>query len=116
MMDMKDKIFAVDDVSLHDLEEHLNEMAQDDWVLHSIYQINADSSLLPYFTVITYRPYDWEAHVKKHKEEWEAKLKAEGDAAAGWEATEKWQTTVGVTSNTALVKKLHQKSKGHANE
>ena len=103
MMDMSNKVFAVDDVSLHDLEEHLNEMAQDDWVLHSIYQINVNSpDRLPYFTVITYRPYDWEAHAKKHKEK--------------WEAMEKWQTTVGATSNTALVKKIHQKSKGHANE
>jgi hypothetical protein len=98
MMDMTDKIFAVDDVSLHDLEEHLNEMAQDDWVLHSIHQINMNSpERLPYFTVITHRPYDWEAHAKKRKEEWEAKLKAEEKAA------EKWAVTVGTTG-------------GHANE
>ena len=45
MMDMSKKIFAVDDVSLHDLEEHLNELAADDWVLHSIHQIGGDSSL-----------------------------------------------------------------------
>lgn len=103
MMDMSNKVFAVDDVSLHDLEQHLNEMAQDDWVLHSIHQININSpERLPYFTVITHRPYDWEAHAKKRKEK--------------WEAMEKWQTTVGATSNTALVKKIHQKSKGHANE
>ena len=114
-MDMSKKIFAVDDVSLHDLEEHLNELAADDWVLHSIYQIGGDSSL-PYFTVITYRPYDWAAHFEKNKVKWEAVLKAEENAAAAWEATEKWQTTVGATSNIALVKKVHQRSKGHANE
>ena len=74
MMDMSKKIFAVDDVSLHDLEEHLNELAADDWVLHSIYQIGGDSSL-PYFTVITYRPYDWAAHFEKNKEKWEITMK-----------------------------------------
>ena len=80
-MDMSKKIFAVDDVSLHDLEEHLNELAADDWVLHSMHQIGGDSSL-PYFTVITYRPYDWAAHFEKNKEKWEAELKAEEKAAA----------------------------------
>jgi len=104
MMDMSNKVFAVDDVSLHDLEQHLNEMAQDDWVLHSIHQININSpERLPYFTVITHRPYDWEAHAKKRKEKWEAELKTGENAAAGWEAAEKWAVTMGTTG-------------GHANE
>ena len=54
MMDMTKKIFAVDDVSLHDLEAHLNELAADGWSLHSIREVGGDSAL-PYFVVIAVR-------------------------------------------------------------
>ena len=69
MMNMADRIFAVDDIPLQDLEAHLNEMAQDNWVLHSINQGDGSSSL-PYFIVIAHRPYDWEDAAKRHKERW----------------------------------------------
>ena len=105
-MDMTDKIFAVNDVSLHDLEEHLNEMATDHWTLHSVYQIGGGDSSIPYFTVITYRPYDWEAHFEENKKKWEAELDAEKKAAAK-ERLDK------------LIKEAYQPFKptgGHANE
>ena len=98
MMDMTDKIFAVNDVSLHDLEEHLNEMATDHWTLHSVYQIGGGDSSIPYFTVITYRPYDWEAHFEENKKKWEAELDAEKKAEEYWAA------------------KIAEKKGGHANE
>lgn len=105
-MDMSKKVFQVDDVSLHDLEEHLNELAADDWTLHSIYQIGGDSSI-PYFTVITHRPYDWEAHFEQQRKFWEEQEKAEeklhADKRAVDKAAEKWALTMGTTG-------------GHANE
>lgn len=105
-MDMSKKVFQVDDVSLHDLEEYLNELAADDWILHSIYQIGSDSSI-PYFTVITHRPYDWEAHFERHRKFWEEEEKAEeklhADKRAVDKAAEKWALTMGTTG-------------GHANE
>ena len=64
MMNMADRIFAVDDIPLQDLEAHLNEMAQDNWVLYSINQGDGSSSL-PYFIVIAHRPYDWELRKEK---------------------------------------------------
>ena len=85
-MDMTNKIFAVNDVSLHDLEEHLNEMATDHWTLHSVYQIGGGDSSIPYFTVITHRPYDWEAHFEENKKKWEAELDAEKKAEKYWAA------------------------------
>ena len=106
-MDMTDKIFAVNDVSLHDLEEHLNEMATDHWTLHSVYQIGGGDSSIPYFTVITHRPYDWEAHFEQHRKFWEEEEKAEeklhADKRAVDKAAEKWALTMGTTG-------------GHANE
>ena len=106
-MDMTDKIFAVNDVSLHDLEEHLNEMATDHWTLHSVYQIGGGDSSIPYFTVITHRPYDWEAHFEQHRKFWEEEEKAEeklhADKRAVDKAVEKWALTMGTTG-------------GHANE
>jgi hypothetical protein len=61
MMDMTDRIFAVDDITLHDLEDHLNELASDNWVLYSIHNPGTTESALPYFVVIAHRPHDWEA-------------------------------------------------------
>lgn len=43
-MDMKNKIFAVENVSLHDLEEHLNELAVEGWRLHSIDYVGRDEA------------------------------------------------------------------------
>tara|TARA_R110000851_G_scaffold85_3_gene346 strand:+ start:1221 stop:1517 length:297 start_codon:yes stop_codon:yes gene_type:complete len=98
-MNMSKKVFQVNDVSLHDLEEHLNELAVDDWTLHSVYQIGSGDSSLPYFTVITHRPYDWEAHFEKKAEKyWEAELDAEKKAEKYWAA------------------KIAENNGGHANE
>jgi hypothetical protein len=82
MMDMTDRIFAVDDITLHDLEDHLNELASDNWVLYSIHNPGTTESALPYFVVIAHRPHDWEASAKKDREKWDAELEAEEKAAA----------------------------------
>ena len=106
-MDMSKKVFQVDDVSLHDLEEHLNELATDDWILHSIDYVGRDEANLPSYTVIAHKPYDWEAHFERHRKFWEEKEKAEeklhADKRAVDKAVEKWALTMGTTG-------------GHANE
>ena len=96
-MEMADRIFAVDDITLFDLEEHLNELAVDKWVLHSIESVSTAEGTMPYFIVIAYRPHDWEAQIEQHKKEWESELDAEKRAA------QKWALTMGTTG-------------GHANE
>ena len=98
MMEMADRIFAVDDITLHDLEDHLNELASDNWVLHSIHNPGTTESALPYFVVIAHRPHDWEAHFEENKKKWEAELKAEEKAEEYWAA------------------KIAEKKGGHANE
>jgi len=70
MMEMKNKMFAVDDVSLHDLEEQLNELAADGWSLHSIDYVGRDEANLPSYTVIAHRPYSWEIVAKEKREKW----------------------------------------------
>ena len=120
-MEMSNKIFAVDDVSTHDLEEHLNELATDNWVLHSIHQAGSGPSI-PYFTVVAYRSYDWEKHFRERREKFEAELAAEEkaisagkDAKEAWEAAEEWTVTMG-TTNKDWGAILNAKKKGHANE
>ena len=81
-MEMTDRFFQVCDVTLYDLEDHLNELAADNWVLHSIHNPGTTESALPYFVVIAHRPHDWEASAKKDREKWEAEEKAEEKAAA----------------------------------
>lgn len=110
MMDMKNKIFAVENVSLHDLEEHLNELAVEGWRLHSIDYVGRDEANLPSYTVIAHSPYNWEARFEEHRKKWQAELDAEKkaisagkDAKEAWEAVEKWELTMGTTG-------------GHANE
>lgn len=108
MMDMSNKMFLVDDVSLHDLEKHLNDLAADDrWVLHSIDYVGRDGDELPSFTVIAHRAYDWETHFEQKRKFWEEKKKAEeklhADKRAVDKAVEKWALTMGTTG-------------GHANE
>jgi hypothetical protein len=73
-------------------------MATDHWTLHSVYQIGGGDSSIPYFTVITYRPYDWEAHFEENKKKWEAELDAEKKAEKYWAA------------------KMAENNGGHANE
>lgn len=97
MMDMKNNIFAVDDVSLHDLEEHLNELATDNWTLHSIHEVSGGKGL-PHFTVIAHSPYDWEAHFEANRKKWQAALDAEEKAEKYWAA------------------KMAENNGGHANE
>ena len=96
-MEMADRIFAVDDITLFDLEEHLNELAADKWVLHSIESVSAGGTM-PYFIVIAHRPHDWEAQIEQHKKEWEAELDAEKKAEKYWAA------------------KIAENNGGHANE
>ena len=95
---MSKKIFAVDDITLHDLEDHLNELASDNWVLYSIHNPGTTESALPYFVVIAHRPHDWEAHFEENKKKWEAELDAEKKAEEYWAA------------------KIAEKKGGHANE
>ena len=97
-MDMSNKIFAVENVSLHDLEEHLNELAVDKWVLHSIESVSTAEGTLCGFIVIAYRPHDWEAQIEQHKKEWESELDAEKKAEKYWAA------------------KIAENNGGHANE
>lgn len=80
MMDMTNKIFTVDDASLHDLEAHLNELAADGWSLHSIHQVGGGAAL-PHFTIIAHNPYDWEAAAKEKREKWEATVGTTGGHA-----------------------------------
>jgi|OM-RGC.v1.031043006 hypothetical protein len=98
MMDMTDKIFAVDDVPPHDLEDHLNELATDHWVLHSIESVSTAEGTLCGFTVIAYRAHDWEAYFEANKKKWEAELDAEKKAEKYWAA------------------KMAENNGGHANE
>ena len=98
MMEMADKIFAVDDIPPHDLEEHLNELAVDKWVLHSIESVSTAEGTLCGFIVIAYRPHDWEAQIEQHKKEWESELDAEKKAEKYWAA------------------KIAENNGGHANE
>ena len=65
-MEMADRIFAVDDITLFDLEEHLNELAVDKWVLHSIESVSTAEGTMPYFIVIAHRPHDWEAQIENY--------------------------------------------------
>jgi hypothetical protein len=82
MMDMKNKIFAVENVSLHDLEEHLNELAADHrWVLHSIDYVGRDEANLPSYTVIAHRAYNWELKAKEKREKWELTMGTTGGHA-----------------------------------
>ena len=97
-MEMADKIFAVDDVPPHDLEDHLNELATDHWVLHSIESVSTAEGTLCGFIVIAYRPHDWEAQIEQHKKEWESELDAEKKAEKYWAA------------------KIAENNGGHANE
>ncbi len=97
-MEMADRIFAVDDVPRHDLEEHLNELAVDKWVLHSIESVSTADGTLRGFIVIAHRPHDWEARIEQHKKKWEAELAAEKKAEKYWAA------------------KMAENNGGHANE
>ena len=96
-MEMSNKIFAVDDVAPHDLEEHLNELSTDKWVLHSLHRVGGGAAI-PYFTVIAYRAHDWEAYFEANKKKWEAELDAEEKAEKYWAA------------------KMAENNGGHANE
>jgi len=80
MMEMSNKMFAVDDVSLHDLEEQLNELAADGWSLHSIHQIGGGAAL-PHFAIIAHRPCAWEIVAKEKREKWEATVGTTGGHA-----------------------------------
>ena len=97
-MEMTDKIFAVDDITLFDLEEHLNELAVDKWVLHSIESVSTAEGTMPYFIVIAHRPHDWEAYFEANKKKWEAELDSEKKAEKYWAA------------------KMAENNGGHANE
>lgn len=81
MMEMKNRIFAVENVSIHDLEEHLNELAFDSWTLHSIDYVGRDEANLPSYTIIAHSPYDWELKAKEQREKWELTMVTTGGHA-----------------------------------
>jgi hypothetical protein len=99
MMEMSNKIFQTLRVDPVELEEYLNDLAEEGrWVLHSIHPTQMGGSLdEQLFTVIVYAPYDWVA----------AELRAQERAGRldkqAKEAADKWKVTVGTTG-------------GHANE
>jgi hypothetical protein len=63
MMEMSNKIFQTCRVDPVELEEHLNDLAEEGrWVLHSVHPTQMGGSTEEQlFTVITYAPYDWVA-------------------------------------------------------
>ena len=71
-MELSNKLFEVGTVSIADLEEYMNELAEEGRTLHSVHQTGGGSSA---FTVITYVSYDWAlAGIQDNEKKWAAKI------------------------------------------
>ena len=104
-MEMSNKIFQTCRVDPVELEEHLNDLAEEGrWVLHSIHSTQMGGSIEEQlFTVITYAPYDWVAAEIRDQE----RLDGVDEKAAAKEKLDK------------LIKEAYQPwtpTGGHANE
>ena len=94
-MELNNKLFEVGTVSIADLEEYMNELAEEGRTLHSVHQTGGGSSA---FTVITYVSYDWALAGIQDNKKWLAELQSEKKAEKKWAA------------------KMAENNGGHANE
>ena len=96
IMNMTAKSFEVQNVEVLELEEYLNDLAEEGRTLYNVYGDGLS------FTVISYAPHDWNALITatevKDTQKWAAELQAEKESAKHWAA------------------KLAEKSGGHSNE
>jgi hypothetical protein len=96
MMNMADKLFQVENIKVSELEEYMNDLAEEGRALYNVFPLQAQGA--HWFTVISYVPYNWEAVEARDTQKWKAELEAEKESAKHWAA------------------KLAEKSGGHSNE
>ena len=100
IMNMADKIFEVENIKVAELEEYMNDLAEEGRFLYNIFPLQSRGE--PWLTVISYAPHDWNALITatelKDTQKWAAELQAEKESAKHWAA------------------KLAEKSGGHSNE
>jgi len=96
IMNMADKSFEVQNVEASELEDYMNDLAEEGRSLYNLFPIQARGE--PWVTVISYVPYNWEAADLKYTQREAAGLQAEKDNQKYWAA------------------KLAEKSGGHSNE
>jgi hypothetical protein len=100
IMNMADKSFEVQNVEVSELEEYLNDLAEEGGTLYNVFPRQSQGAT--WFTVISYAPHDWNALITgtelRDTQKWAAELQAEKESAKHWAA------------------KLAEKSGGHSNE
>tara|TARA_R110000772_G_scaffold111022_1_gene214730 strand:- start:36 stop:332 length:297 start_codon:yes stop_codon:yes gene_type:complete len=96
IMNMADKIFEVENIKVAELEEYMNDLAEEGRFLYNIFPLQSRGE--PWLTVISYISYNWEAAEARDTQKWAAELQAEKESAKHWAA------------------KLAEKSGGHSNE